>query len=663
MESEGDDQIEGRQDDASLSTRGSQTTTLSENDQLMQLKETLAALRAEMAMKDAMMAAKRAENAKQYAKIAAMRAEDAQLDAELAKMETMMAAKRAEDAKLDAKIAAMRKSLPSIETTYCLTDSDSDSKKRNREYSQPNLKVNDLVDPHNKKPFNAEKNKKEKKNKVTTVEKETLKPRISHTLAWKGVEDIVIPTELLHQDKTRCPIPSVLGVKAYCCGTRRMEDLEYISDACVQDFVKAQVEDARRCLGLDHVVTTHIEASIFSAVPDVVIVNLNGAPLAFVEVKSPERPTKQGEVYEADDVIRQVFNCLMGFKKIGHALPIGFVSTYNAIAIVTPEDLANNPNYCNVTMKMKEELSTETRAVETVTREKQKSCEKSRKLTGLTKNHAVEDDRDEIPNVFMSDIYRDGQCMQTLLAGILASYRHNNTKDSEKVLFLEENDDLSGLFIPKVSKDEMVWTTIRKGVKASCTNFSKSDAIFFYLLARVSQGSRGKVFLASTISGTICAMKLYVPRRSIRYEYEDRQEQEKQYLEDKEKQRDTERVRWEKLYPDLPCEPRIINGLPALLMVYGNQLEVASDRRTKLKEVEKVLKRFANAGFAYEDSDLRWRDVLSYEGQTLLVDLESLEDISELTDKAKQDRVDTQIWRLEERIGVDPHGVLNTHIF
>ena len=79
-----------------------------------------------------------------------------------------------------------------------------------------------------------------------------------------------------------------------------MKPLTYDNEACVRDFVKAHVKDMVVCAGLGSVLTVHVEMTIFSRVPDVVVVSKDCVPLIFIEVKSPERT--EGEVFEAQDV-------------------------------------------------------------------------------------------------------------------------------------------------------------------------------------------------------------------------------------------------------------------------------------------------------------------------------------------------------------------------
>ena len=217
------------------------------------------------------------------------------------------------------------------------------------------------------------------------------------------------------------------------------------------------------------------------------------------------------------------------------------------------------------------------------------------------------------------------------------------------MLEVVEGDSLEGLYLPKVSKDGMKWVIVAKGVRASYQNFPKKDEDNFYLLAHVGRGSCGKVFLVSSTAGSMGAVKLRIPARPTEYTAEDRQEQEKNNLEDKRTEQNNEFNRWHKLYPKVPCREMVMNGVPALLMVYGEELD-AEQRKENLEVVEKELKRFVEMGYVYKDSDLRWRHVVLYNGNLILIDRESLVEVKDKSEKEKLDLVEDQMKRLKIRM-------------
>ena len=92
-----------------------------------------------------------------------------------------------------------------------------------------------------------------------------------------------------------------------------------------------------------------------------------------------------------------------------------------------------------------------------------------------------------------------------------------------------------------------------------------------------------------------------------------------------------------------------MNGVPALLMVYGEELD-AEQRKENLEVVEKELKRFVEMGYVYKDSDLRWRHVVLYNGNLILIDLESLVEVKDKSEKEKLDLVEDQMKRLKIRM-------------
>ncbi|KAL3913586.1 MAG: hypothetical protein SGARI_000582 [Bacillariaceae sp.] len=595
----------------------------------------------------------------ELAELELLRLKVAELERDIAELKTENAERKrriAERKRQRAELEMYMRNVPTAENTYTYALTDRDWKRR-REFTMPEIKVNGLVQPHNKKPSMKEQSEKKMKETTNKTKEKEFKSETVCTNAWKDVQDVVIPTRLLRPDDVRVPINSVLGAKAFDHATGQMKVLEYLNERGVQDFVKAQVQDAVNCLGLGSLLTFHVEMSMFSGVLDVVVVSLNGKPLAFIEVKSPERPDKEGEVFKADDVILQMFNYLMGLKKMGHSIPIAILSTYNALVIVTAEDLTKSEKHKKIVSETKQELSVETRKIIGVKSETKPHYKEDKgpspinkkvALSSRAKNQAGENDKDEKP--------------KALLAALLASYRHNDIKDTEEPPIEEQGDVLGGIFTPKVSSDGMVWTTVRKGVKADYESFPKPSAVYFYLFAHIGHGTYGKVFLASTTSGRMCAMKLYIPERSHTACPDERDVENEENLKVAEAARNKEKERWGALHKKLPFKTKTINDLPALLMVYGRPLE-QSDRAARLHEVKGELQRFADAGFAYKDSDLRWRHVVLYNNQILLVALESLEDITELAVEAKNERVETQIAQLAERMDMEKPIKLDQKIY
>lgn len=617
--------VDSRDDNSNISKRqdAAATTTIGESATAASKEQVILRLQQQLQAKDAEMQAKEAENAT--------------LKEDLSNLATM-------------------------EKTYQQTTVNS----RKRKYTIPEIKLNDQVDPHNTKNGHGKKGNMEEAEEEITAEFVSVD-------AWNDVENVTIPTKLRTNTEERAkPITSVLGSKADN-GKGGMHSLEYLNEACVQDLVKALVEDMVKCLGLSAILRVHVEMSIFSGVPDVVVVSYKDNPLLFIEVKSPERRDKEGEVFAANDVGVQVWNYLMGFKKMGHEIPIACLSTYNKLAIITADDLAKKPEHKNFLSFMRNELSTDTSTCVCPKDTEEVSCEDNAKasptkpkvkLTDLPKNVAGEEDRDEKkPKIFMSQVFVDGQVPQALLAALLASHYHSkDNKKNEKLQVVEHDDELSGLFSPKVSTSGMVWTTIRKDVKANYKMFPRDDTEYFYLLARIGHGSCGKVYLASTMHGCMCAIKLYIPKRSSCFSHAERQEEYQENLKAKAASRDTEMQQWGVLYPEVKVQRKEINGLPALLMVYGSQLD-RSERKTRMEEVKAELERFAEKGLAYKNSDLRWRHVVLVSGRILLVDLESLEDISALDDDERVKLVMTQCSRLELRIGDDKSDELEDNLF
>ena len=596
----------------------------------------------------------KAKNMEMEAKLKVMEAKLKEKEQSIAKLKADLKAKlKASNEQSEAKLKVVEAKLKdAVIDTSCLATmnrtyylEDSNGKRR---ASQPPLTINSEIAPHIKK-----KKKQEETQQAVKI--------LSDSGAWNGIGEIVIPTKRKRKNGTCISIQSQLGAEAIDSEHGNMNALAYINEACVQNLVLKVVEDAVRCSGLEKLLKTHQEMSVFSSVPDVVVVSLNdGKPLFFVEVKTPER--NAGEVFQAADVINQVFNYLMAFKRMGQETPVGALCTYDMLTIVTVDDITQNPNKTThnaLITRFKEKFKNESQVTETLALEKKTSCDtdvpsplkkKANLIDDKTcRNGAKDEDQVVDSKIFMSKRFTadSGGVLKGVIAVLYAAREYNKSLDDDDVLLeVVEGDSLTGLVLPRVSKDGMKWVTVANGVHVSYKQFPKADADYFYLIAHVGRGSCGKVFSVSSTEGRMGAVKLRIPARPTEYTADDRQEQETKNLADKTAEQNNEFNRWRELYPKLPCREMVMNGIPALLMVYGKQLD-AEQRKANLEVVEKELKRFAEMGYVYKDSDLRWRHVVVYNGKIMLIDLESLVAVKDKSEKEKLDLVADQMKRLK----------------
>ena len=232
---------------------------------------------------------------------------------------------------------------------------------------------------------------------------------------------------------------------------------------------------------------------------------------------------------------------------------------------------------------------------------------------------------------FMSPVHVEGQVFPFLLQAILVAYLTGKVA-KQNVVSVSENDGLGGESAFKISEDSFSWVTIRKGVTARIGDSNYARSRRFYVLGPLGDGRTAAVYLAATISGSICALKSYYVKSGSKADFDivmkDAQEGEE---------------RWNELYKDRfkVCSLKLGNN-PCLLMPYGTDVipqkdgvsssdnDVWSHRWNHIREILEELRRIAQAGYQYERSDLRFAHILlGADKKIFFCDLESLERIKD----------------------------------
>ena len=468
---------------------------------------------------------------------------------------------------------------------------------------------------------------------------------------------------------------------------------QYQNEADVQNFVACLVQDAIRACGLEDIVEMHLEMSMFSVVPDLVVVKIRQHGILCIEVKSPER--KDGEVFSSEEVAYQVFSYCMLLKRLGHEFPVVSLTTYNKLCLVTLPDPSHDLSKCE---EIKEKIQTQLSncKVQPLSDEvsiKGKSASSPfRKLRHLAQHKDANESQypDQISNgagltaqtdaqtlettdtgieeyevlpaaVGYGQIYEDDNVFQHLCSTLLYAVNLSSKLDVLTELpIVKDGESLGNQVYPLVSEAGCVWVKTSPNLKATINMFPQSNAAKFLLLTPLGQGGTGKVFLASTLQGLLCAAKLYIPPRSNRFSAQENEDEMKKRLKEKAEIRDLELNRWMELYKSKRKGKLLygfivrsveLNGLPSLLMPYGKPLSTLVERNGALNAIQALLESFAAKGYCYKNGDLRWRHVLSSAGGDIFfVDLESLCKFKDVDANAV---VNLQLKELKTRIDPD----------
>ena len=104
---------------------------------------------------------------------------------------------------------------------------------------------------------------------------------------WNREGDIVVPTKIQEPSfEHEQQIPSYFSPS---------DTLLYENEIQVQVYVQQMALDAIRCLGYEGDLTAHMETSFYGIAPDIIIVTHQNKFIFVMEVKSPDKPQKDGD--------------------------------------------------------------------------------------------------------------------------------------------------------------------------------------------------------------------------------------------------------------------------------------------------------------------------------------------------------------------------------
>mmetsp|Transcript_10392 Transcript_10392/g.24940 ORF Transcript_10392/g.24940 Transcript_10392/m.24940 type:complete len:742 (-) Transcript_10392:123-2348(-) len=534
------------------------------------------------------------------------------------------------------------------------------------DFKQPTLSLNEAAKPSNKGGVTTLPNSEGEK---VTVPKP--KAIINHLGDdhYVPIQNMRLPTEYPNG------MPIISGLAAKVDNTSHL-GLEYVNESEVQGICLTMIEDALKCLGLStSEVCPRLEVSIYTMRPDILVVLRREGRIIFViEVKNPE--LKDGDVFKNENVAGQIVSYLMALHSLGDSTPMGAIMTYNKIALVTLGDYTQQ-SFEDAVEKTKSQLqsrtspkprepkteascqdrtSTPVKSIKYYTQETRTQGETTYMIYGIGEqfDSGTKDDDDDTKlnlQAFMSDVKQGGDVFPFLVQSLLIAYNKGDGVKDE-VAGMQTKDRLGDRLAFKVAESSFDWVKIRPGVEATITtsSFAHRNIKSFYIFGKLGEGSVAAVYLAASTGGHVCAMKSYFLKPST-----GRSGLDQQNRNDVDQLSKTEASRWLILYKDRGLEARSLwlGDYPCTLMTYGRSLEqvepqpavsVEETRWRKILDVKKELIRFAQLGFKYSQSDLRWAHVLvDQKGEIFFCDLESLEDLEE-SEKGNDETIATIAW-------------------
>jgi hypothetical protein len=426
------------------------------------------------------------------------------------------------------------------------------------------------------------------------------------------------------------------------------------------------LRDVLHCMGLSSSASVGQEMSLFAMRPDIVIVRSKCRAILLVEVKNPGEDGRKA--LEHNVAAGQAFDYGMGLKQMGNDNGIVLMTTYDHMRISCLNDCSTSTTTAGSIMSVaaQRRIETDTPSSSLVADSKPiPSPEKKGPLTVIPRDSGARDNRGNADRLhppdseswwgkskfwakspktrrelYCSEIFGREVMFEALYFAITCGIVAWEQAEGSAVpdLVPDEGAMLDRL-VACVGKTSFAWETI-KGTASYKLKTSWRKNMKVYLYSVLGHGCSGKVYLGSSSAGEMFAVKLYLfdPKvMTTHFRAVDNKKAQDEYRKKLEKTRSVEVAKWKALYP---CYRKSVfeidlNKTPGLIMPYVASIPMTK-RLAMIPEIQKELERLGKLGWAYKETDLRWRHIgLRTDGKgkenVILVDMESTESIAPKT--------------------------------
>lgn len=469
------------------------------------------------------------------------------------------------------------------------------------------------------------------------------------------------------------------------CWNQVGRKLMNINESTVCDNVILILNDVIKCLGLslDEVCVAR-EFSFFSIRPDIVVLYYMNAIALCIEVKNPG--TNPYLVMRSGYAAGQCLDYTFGLKNAGIDIPIVCLSTYETMRIGSCEKSIRTILEKTL-LRLKEVKACQ--PFSTINKPAKKQCPSPEKLGNAVKipcdeqksdetnyDEQKSDETKEVGNeisdgdrtIYFSEVITRGNCHRFKAYYLAIAMACVSVELSTEVnggdlwkcnKIPQEGEVIKNRWYNEVREESYRWKKIN-GITATFalkTSWNKDPRI--YMTEILGMGRTGKVYLCMDYKGRHFAVKMLLFNKDGTKEFtkEGRVDTQK-ILNDFRRKIESEAQRWRTVYPEYKKSiwTGKLNGMPCFAMPYVASTKI-SERKGLLPEIEKELKRVAELGFIYkggDDGDVRWRHIglrqdKTGENKIILIDLESLEDVKDLTVTERDNRIAKIMKELGER--------------
>ncbi|KAL3911081.1 MAG: hypothetical protein SGILL_007424 [Bacillariaceae sp.] len=453
----------------------------------------------------------------------------------------------------------------------------------------------------------------------------------------------------------------------------------YHTESDVSGWIVAALEDAKKLVqhATGKFFHVHHEFSLWSNRPDHLVLYDESShdPIIAVEDKKPFPDWKEGDKISLD-VLGQMYDYLMELRCLGHSAPFAVLSTFDQSWLFWSNDQESN-EIVQAETRLKDmdtgpcaDLTSPTQPA--ATKKKTPSPPELRNEPTMGNDNTYNatfslcenGPRDELRQT--REAYGAKQLVPLLYTAILCGLARNSTIPCKRH---RQSENYSGIAL-MLKKDSYEWCKLQ--LKQGCpiqlqstgssTRRNKRQAApkgTFFAVEKLGRGETSKVFDAYDHEGNRCAIKMYIKRSTDENKQLGTGKMSREIGENSCKR---EVERFKDLYPFLNdfVSFQLLYNIPCVVMPCFQPL--SQDERnafqdgesTIRKQVRACLSKFAEHGWKYHESDLRWRHIGYYvkeaRKEMVMFDLADLEEMQEMEKKDPMALVDSHIQYLLDRL-------------
>lgn len=368
----------------------------------------------------------------------------------------------------------------------------------------------------------------------------------------------------------------------------RGNKIVYSSENDIAGVVKVFLTALIRALDLDYAVEIHSEVGTFDIRPDMWVVTIHGIPVGVIEVKKPDIPGGV-EGLKHPNVLGELYDFMKHLPNFyGVAPAFGIVTNLNCWRMAwIPDEEGDVDRMAAECTAFEDDDDADTHI---------KAAAPSKEIHGIVHDNEEEDEDagtlDTSPrSLHVSEIFAKNE-MSTLVRAIISMLdKMLRSRGTPFASPFEKIGERTILKFVKGTEKCVFWT--RLVVEPQWDKVARPKK-FLFAVADLGRGAHGRVWLASSSSGSICVLKFMLSANLT--------------------DALNETAVWRRAYPEFGVFAEVWSGRPSIRMPHFGRFQM-EERASRVELVRSTLKKnFAEHGLKHKD--VHWRNIGAYRDHT-----------------------------------------------